>query len=416
MFLLLIERIVFMPRIFLSYRRADSRLVSNRIYDRLVAAFGKQNVFKDVDNIPPGRDFRGVLREATAECQVMLVVIGPNWVNVTDANGNRRLDDPNDFVRIEVETGLQRDGILVIPVLVEGAAMPPPNQLPISLQELAYNNAFTIHDDPLFHRDMDALIIHLRKLLHREGRFSWWLVLATLLLIVVIGVFTLPPLLNRAFPTQVASDFTTSPTLTNTAVEIVSTATLSEPLTTPEATLTPSLTLDIPQIVETLDAQATYDAATQFVRETAAARATSIAVATQSALDATATATLWTATPTPNVTASIEAYRTQQGATATSLYLFGLTATATFWTLTPTPTNTFTPSPTSTPMIFQAQIANSFLGATLRSEPSINASTHIRNISITDSVAGHINVYGMVRIDTRVWYLVVIRDVDTEIS
>lgn len=69
-----------MARIFVSYRRADSRLVTNRIYDRLRGAFGKHDVFKDVDNIPPGKDFRGVLREATANCQIMLVIIGPKWV------------------------------------------------------------------------------------------------------------------------------------------------------------------------------------------------------------------------------------------------------------------------------------------------------------------------------------------------
>jgi hypothetical protein len=97
-----------MPRIFISYRREDSRHITNRIYDRLVTAFGKSSTFKDVNKIPPGRDFRSVIREATAECEVMLVVIGNTWLNASYPDGQRRLDDPEDFARIEVETGLQR--------------------------------------------------------------------------------------------------------------------------------------------------------------------------------------------------------------------------------------------------------------------------------------------------------------------
>ncbi|MEM9953556.1 MAG: SUMF1/EgtB/PvdO family nonheme iron enzyme [Chloroflexota bacterium] len=152
-----------MSKIFISYRRKDSRLVTNRIYDRFRDAFGKDYVFKDVDTIPAGRDFRGVLREATAQCEVMLVIIGPDWLTITDKAGNRRLDKLNDFVRLEVETGLQRDDKLVIPVLIEGALMPSANDLPDTLKPLAYNNAFHVDDDPRFHRDMDTLIEIVRE-------------------------------------------------------------------------------------------------------------------------------------------------------------------------------------------------------------------------------------------------------------
>src|SRR5688572_25690613 len=105
-----------MAQIFISYRRAESSSTTGRIHDRLAQAFGKDNVFKDVDDIPIGRDFRGILRQASANCKVMLVIIGPTWLNV-QKNGIRRLDDPNDFVRLEVETGLQSDDILVVPIL-----------------------------------------------------------------------------------------------------------------------------------------------------------------------------------------------------------------------------------------------------------------------------------------------------------
>lgn len=136
-----------MPRIFISYRRADSRLVVNRINDRLIAEFGKENIFKDVDDIPAGRDFRDVLKAATSACDVMLVVVGPQWLSIRDEQGHRRLDDPGDFVRLEVETGLQGKDTLVIPLLVEGASPPNVNELPVSLRQLAFHNAFLLHDD-----------------------------------------------------------------------------------------------------------------------------------------------------------------------------------------------------------------------------------------------------------------------------
>lgn len=152
-----------MPRIFISYRRADSRKDAARLYDRLVEAFGKDNVFKDVDSIPPGSDFRGVLAEAVAQCEVVLAVIGPQWLTITDERGSRRLDNAGDFVRIELETGLCRDSCLTIPVLVDNAAMPRADDLPVSLRELAFKNAVVVRDDPDFHPDVDRLIASLQK-------------------------------------------------------------------------------------------------------------------------------------------------------------------------------------------------------------------------------------------------------------
>jgi formylglycine-generating enzyme required for sulfatase activity len=147
-----------MGKIFISYRREDSPADSGRIYDRLWPKYGRENVFKDVDNIPLGADFRRILSDAVAQCDVMLVIIGRQWVSITDAQGQRRLDNPSDFVRIEVEAALARN-IPVIPVLVQNAMMPQERELPISLAPLAYRNGMPVRsNDPFFHGDMDLLI------------------------------------------------------------------------------------------------------------------------------------------------------------------------------------------------------------------------------------------------------------------
>lgn len=111
-----------MSRIFMSYRRGDSADVSGRIYDRLAEHFGAEAVFKDVDDIPFGVDFKTYLNDMVSECAVELVVIGPRWLDISNERGERRLDDPTDFVRIEVEAALKRD-IPVVPLLVSGAFM-----------------------------------------------------------------------------------------------------------------------------------------------------------------------------------------------------------------------------------------------------------------------------------------------------
>jgi hypothetical protein len=143
--------------VFISYRRGDSADVSGRIYDRLVAQFGDEAIFKDVDDIPIGVDFKKHLGDTIAACSVMLVVIGPRWLSATDERGSRRLDDPNDFVRIEIETALERD-VPVVPLLVSGASMPKAEELPPSLVSLAYRNGMPIRPDPDFHSDVDRLI------------------------------------------------------------------------------------------------------------------------------------------------------------------------------------------------------------------------------------------------------------------
>jgi hypothetical protein len=144
-------------RIFISYRRADSADVTGRIYDRLAGHFGESAIFKDVDSIPAGIDFKEHLEKAVGKCKVFLVVIGDKWLETTRSTNKNRLQDPRDFVRIEIEAALNRN-IRIIPLLVRGASMPEEEELPPSLQKLVYRNAIPIRPDPDFHRDMDRLI------------------------------------------------------------------------------------------------------------------------------------------------------------------------------------------------------------------------------------------------------------------
>ncbi len=110
-----------MSGIFISYRREDSSGYSGRLFDRLTAQFNRDQLFMDIDAIEPGVDFVEVIERAVSSCDVLVAVIGKQWLTVTDANGRRRLDNPEDFIRLEVGTALDR-GIRVIPVLVRGGS------------------------------------------------------------------------------------------------------------------------------------------------------------------------------------------------------------------------------------------------------------------------------------------------------
>lgn len=152
-----------MPRIFISYRRADSEVIAGRIYDRLEPEFGESNVFKDVDNIPVGQDFRAAVQSAINASRVMLVIIGRDWLDIRDSSGNRRLDNPADTVRFEIAAGLNRPDTIVVPVLVGGATMPGASDLPDELRQLAFQNAAVIRNDPDFRRDMLRLVEILKE-------------------------------------------------------------------------------------------------------------------------------------------------------------------------------------------------------------------------------------------------------------
>ncbi len=147
--------------IFISYRRDDSAPYAGRLYDRMTARFGKGQVFMDIDQIEPGEDFVEVINRKVSACETAVVLIGKAWLSATDGEGRRRLDDPEDFVRLEVAAALERK-VRVVPVLVGGAAMPRMQQLPEPLALLSRRNAIEISDSR-FHSDVDRLIEALER-------------------------------------------------------------------------------------------------------------------------------------------------------------------------------------------------------------------------------------------------------------
>ncbi len=135
-----------MQGIFISYRRLDSQSAAGRLADHLREHLPQVPLFRDVETIEPGVDFVEAINRALQSCGVLLAVIGPRWLTLADASGKHRLDDPNDYTRLEIVTALQRNDVRVIPVLVEGAQMPDTQQLPEDLQSLCRRNAIEITD------------------------------------------------------------------------------------------------------------------------------------------------------------------------------------------------------------------------------------------------------------------------------
>ena len=201
-------------RVFISYRRADTAPFAGRLYDHLVESFGVDHVLMDIDTIEPGIDFVGAIEQAVASCEVLLVLIGSLWLNDFSVEGHRRVDDPHDAVRMEIEAAL-RNQLYVIPVLVGGAKLPPSQELPGEIQSFARGQAvelsvghfrndaaglISVLDDTLrtrtrqlqrartflvprnltfvsySHEDqlwLDRLLVHLRPL-ERHGRLEIW--------------------------------------------------------------------------------------------------------------------------------------------------------------------------------------------------------------------------------------------------
>lgn len=151
-----------MGTIFISYRREESAGHAGRIYDHLHERFGRDRVFMDVTAIEPGVDFVETIDRAVGSCTALLVVIGPRWLECTGTTGGRRLDDPRDFIRLEVATALHRN-VRVIPVLVQGAMMPDEGALPENLKPLAHRNAIEINDTH-WHSDLAQLVQALERI------------------------------------------------------------------------------------------------------------------------------------------------------------------------------------------------------------------------------------------------------------
>ena len=153
--------------IFVSYRRQETSHLAGRLSDRLADRFGEGQVFIDVDTIGPGVDFAGEISRAVASCKVLLAVIGPDWLSATDRRGRRRLDDPDDIVRLEIEAALAR-GVLVIPILAEAAVMPDREDLPDSLAGLTRHNALRVRHES-FRYDSGLLVTAIEQVLASVG-------------------------------------------------------------------------------------------------------------------------------------------------------------------------------------------------------------------------------------------------------
>ena len=146
--------------LFISYRRQDSRETVGRLHDHLRQVLEEDQIFLDVEDQAAGQDYRMAIGRALAQADVVLAVIGTRWLTASDRDGRRRLDDPMDMVRLELEAAFDRN-LRVIPVLIEGANMPAAADVPASLQPLCYRTAVPVRPDPDFERDVQRLVVAL---------------------------------------------------------------------------------------------------------------------------------------------------------------------------------------------------------------------------------------------------------------
>ncbi|PLX66909.1 MAG: hypothetical protein C0607_22710 [Azoarcus sp.] len=195
-----------MQGIFVSYRRQDSQSAAGRLSDHLKEHLAGVPIFRDVETIEPGVDFLDAIGRALQSCGVLIAVIGPRWASITDDKGLRRLEDPNDYTRLEIATALKREGVRVIPVLVDGASVPSGDALPPDLQSLVRRNAIEL-SDKRWEYDVSQLVNTLRSVLAipdpvpeptpepapvpkppaegRETRHRYWIVAAVVVLAVI---------------------------------------------------------------------------------------------------------------------------------------------------------------------------------------------------------------------------------------
>ncbi|WP_394809753.1 SUMF1/EgtB/PvdO family nonheme iron enzyme [Nitrosomonas sp.] len=204
-----------MSKIFINYRRKDSAPHAGRLYDRLAGRFGDDHVFMDIDQIEPGEVFDQVIQEKLAAVQVAVVLIGEHWLDIADANGKRRLDHPDDWVRLEISALLERN-IRVIPVLVGGATMPKSTQLPECLAPLTGRQAIEITDHR-FHADADKLIKALEKIMGVQTpppppKIPFAAILGVLVtLLAAFGLFHYSPLITQQTGTQLSQPVAPEP-------------------------------------------------------------------------------------------------------------------------------------------------------------------------------------------------------------
>lgn len=228
-----------MTATFISYRREDAAGYAGRLRESLERRLGHARVFRDVDVLRPGQDFVQAIEARLAECRVMLVVIGREWLDARHPDGRRRLDDPFDFVRLEVATALARPGVLVVPVLVENAAMPAAAALPDGIQILARRHAVSVRDET-WDADVDRLVALIEEAEagsrpSRADRLRPWLPwLGAAAVLAATAVLVLPRVLGERSALSKDSPEQSTQTVSRTS--------------TPDAAV--PFAIDIPQVAE----------------------------------------------------------------------------------------------------------------------------------------------------------------------
>ena len=236
----------------ISYRREDSSPVTGRLFDRLQAEFGRRNVFMDFDSIPFGVDFRDKIKITLEKARVVVAVVGPNWAGQRE--GKRRIDDPADFVRIEIAAALQR-GIPVIPVLLDQTTMPSVEELPEELQPFAFRNALVLNTGVDFHHHADRLISGIHEIVSgrpvMRKQKTGWLFPTAIILAAGLVAGTIWWVVSRSnVPPVTSVSPAAAPQATETArprPEATSASTVAAPVTaSPSPSVPPTITATIP--------------------------------------------------------------------------------------------------------------------------------------------------------------------------
>jgi hypothetical protein len=215
-----------MSKVFISYRRSEAESEVGRLFDYLEREIGARKVFKDVDSIAPGEDFRKVIDGYVKSSDIFLLIIGDRWPEIQDDQGRRRIEQPDDFVRTEILTALSH-GVRIIPVLIRGARMPSPAELPPDIAQLAYRNALHLRPDPDFRRDCSRLLAEITRGRVRLRR-TRMVIGAVTAIVVVVAITAIYVSQQTGFRiVELTEQFVRQPTLQR--------AELSEPHTTVEA-------------------------------------------------------------------------------------------------------------------------------------------------------------------------------------
>jgi hypothetical protein len=188
-----------MSGIFLSYRRSDSLVISQMIFELLTQRFPSAKIFRDIDAILPGQDFQQILQETLRDSSMLLAIIGPQWLSMANVHGQRRLDDPGDYVRLEIEAALLQ-GIPIFVLRLPGVSELPLAQLPCSLSKLATCRSFAIQPNDVWQPKLDevckAIVTTEPHLGHWSPAYLWIVLIATpnlgLTIPVIFNAFPLP--------------------------------------------------------------------------------------------------------------------------------------------------------------------------------------------------------------------------------